>query len=111
MNYANMNIKSFINKIITFNNVKQILDTCSDCSNKGFIFERLFDICIKFGFSIFSNDDYEHKTGNVNNGKMKSLNFDKYLKENVISSSSSGCSDITLKHKITKTYIFISSKY
>ena len=50
MNFTNMNIKNFIEYIITFNNVDDILDNCNTQSEKGFIFERLFDIIIKFGF-------------------------------------------------------------
>ena len=111
MSYTDTSIKNFIDQIITFSDTKQILKTCQNISERGFIFERLFDICIKFGFSIFNNNEYEHLVGNANNGKLKSLNFDNYLKEKVISGSSGGCSDITLKHKITKKYIFISSKY
>ena len=111
MNYTNINIRNFIDQIISFDNVKQILKSCQNVSEKGFIFERLFDICIKFGFSIFNNYEYQHLTGNSNDGILKSLNFDNYLKEKVISGKSSGCSDITLKNKETSKYIFISSKY
>ena len=111
MNYTDTSIKNFIDNIITFSNVKQILKSCQNVSERGSIFERLFDICIKFGFSIFNNNEYEHLVGNANNGKLKSLNFDNYLKEKVISGKSSGCSDITLKNKETNKYIFISSKY
>ena len=116
MNYTNTTIKEFINKIITFNNIDDILKTCNSefaIQEKGFIFERLFDIFIKFGFcELFNNTDYYHIIGNSNNGKPKILtNFDKYLSKKVISSNSSGCSDITLQNKKDKTYIFISSKY
>jgi len=50
MNLTNMNIKDFIDYIITFDNIDDILDNCKTQSEKGFIFERLFDIVIKFGF-------------------------------------------------------------
>ena len=50
MNITNMNIKDFIDYIITFDNVDDILENCKTQSEKGFIFERLFDIVIKFGF-------------------------------------------------------------
>ena len=49
-NYTNMKIKDFIDYIITFDNVDDILENCKTHSEKGFIFERLFDIVIKFGF-------------------------------------------------------------
>jgi hypothetical protein len=74
MNFTNTNIKDFIDYIITFDNVDDILDNCNTQSEKGFIFERLFDIIIKFGFcSLFPNSLYNHLIGNSNNGKLKIL--------------------------------------
>jgi hypothetical protein len=98
MDFTNMNIKSFIEYIITFNNIDDILETCKTQSEKGFIFERLFDIVIKFGFcNIFTN--HHHLIGNSNNGKLKILkNLNKYLNNKVISGKTSGCSDITLQN-------------
>jgi hypothetical protein len=111
MNFSNINIGKFIETIIKYNSVNEILNKCKSQSEKGFIFERLFDIVIKFGF-IFSNKEYNHLIGNVNTGKLKIMkNFDDYLTRKVISGNSSGCSDITLLNKETETYIFISSKY
>uniref|UniRef100_A0A6C0H8F7 Helicase ATP-binding domain-containing protein n=1 Tax=viral metagenome TaxID=1070528 RepID=A0A6C0H8F7_9ZZZZ len=113
MNYANINILKFIEYIITFDNIDDILDTYKIQSEKGYIFEKLFDIIIKFGFcDIFTNSNYYHMIGNSNNAKLKKLeNIKQYLNEKVISSNSSGCSDITLQNKNDDTYIFISSKY
>ena len=68
MNFTNMNIRDFIDHIITFNNVHDILKNCKTQSEQGFIFERLFDIIIKFGFcDIFTNSNFQHLTGNSNN--------------------------------------------
>ena len=113
MSFTSMNIKDFINYIITFDNVYDILESCETPYIKGFIFERLFDIIIKFGFcNLFSNKNYYHLIGNSNNGKLKKLkNFNKYLEMNIISGKSSGCSDITLLNKNTNEYIFITCKY
>lgn len=125
MNFTNMNIKYFIDYIITFDNVNDILDNCKTQSEKGFIFERLFDIIIKFGFcNIFTNNNFNHLIGNSNNAKLKILeNLNEYLNEKVLSGNSGGCSDITLltksvcslktgeQNKNDNTYIFISSKY
>jgi site-specific DNA-methyltransferase (adenine-specific) len=107
------NIKDFIDYIITFNNVSDILETCKSQSEKGFIFERLFDIVIKFGFcDIFTNSNFYHLIGNANNGKLKKLEtLNQYLNEKVLSGNSSGCSDISLLNKNKNEYIFISSKY
>ena len=113
MAFTNTTIKDFIEKIITYNNVDEILNQCNTQSDKGFVFERLWDIIIKFGFcELFPNSKYGHLYGNVNNGKLKKFkSFNKYLQENVYSGNSGGCSDITLKNKLTGRYIFISSKY
>ena len=113
MNFININIKDFIDYIITFNNIDDILENCKTQSEKGFIFERLFDIIIKFGFcNVFTNSNFNHLIGNSNNAKLKILkNLNQYLNKKVFSSNSSGCSDITLQNKNDNTYIFISSKY
>ena len=113
MNFTNMNIKNFIDYIITFDNIDDILDNCKTQSKKGFIFERLFDIVIKFGFcDVFTNSNFNHLSGNSNNAKLKILeNLNQYLNEKVLSGNSGGCSDITLQNKNDNTYIFISSKY
>jgi len=107
-----MNIKDFIDYIITFDNVDDILENCKTQSEKGFIFERLFDIVIKFGFcDIFTNSYFNHLIGNSNNAKLKILeNLNQYLNEKVLSGNSGGCSDITLQNKNDDSYIFISSK-
>ena len=90
-----MNINDFI-YIITFDN---ILENCKTQSEKGFIFERLFDI--------FNNSNFNHLSGNSNNAKLKIL---ENLNQKVFSGNSGGCSDITLQNKNDNTYIFISSK-
>ena len=108
-----MIIKDFINKIITFNSIDEILTTYTTPSDKGIIFEKIFDIIIKFGFcDKFSNSHFNHLIGNVNSSKLKILtNYDKYLNYNIYSGNSSGVSDITLQNKFDSTFIFISSKY
>ena len=69
MNFTNMTIKDFIDYIINFDNVYDILNTCKSQSEKGIIFERLFDVVIKFGFcNLFINSEYNHILGNVNIG-------------------------------------------
>lgn len=108
-----MNIEKFIEKIITSKDVKSIIDEYDSQSDKGFIFERLWDICIKFGFcDEFPNSKVSHMIGNVNDGKLKTLkSFNTYLKEKVISGNSGGCSDITMLDHRSDEYIFMSSKY
>jgi hypothetical protein len=109
----NMNVEEFITHIITFESVDSILDTCKKQSKKGFIYERLWDVCIKFGFcNNFQKSDFTHMIGNMNNGNLKPLTtFTHYLTENVVSGNSSGCSDISLFNNADYTFTFISSKY
>uniref|UniRef100_A0A6C0E7W7 Helicase ATP-binding domain-containing protein n=1 Tax=viral metagenome TaxID=1070528 RepID=A0A6C0E7W7_9ZZZZ len=109
----NMNVENFIKYIITLDSVDSILDICKNQTEKGVIYERLWDVCIKFGFcNIFEKSDFTHMIGNMNNGNLKPLTtFTNYLKSKVTSGNSSGCSDISLFNNIDNTFIFISSKY
>lgn len=99
--------------ITTFESVDSILDTCKNQSEKGFIYERLWDVCIKFGScNHFQKSDFTHMIGNMNNGNLKPLTtFTHYLTEKVVSGNSSGCSDISLFNNTDDTFTFISSKY
>ena len=82
----NMNVEEFIRHITTFESVDSILDTCKIQSGKGFIYERLWDVCIKLGFcNHFEKSDFTHMIGNMNNGIMKPLRtFTHYLTEKVV---------------------------
>ena len=74
INFTKMIIKDFIEYIITFDNIDDILENCKSQSEKGYVFERLFDIIIKFGFcNVFTNSNFNHLYGNSNNGKLKIL--------------------------------------
>ena len=112
MNFSNLNLRNFIDYIVNFDDVNSIINKCNTQSEKGFIFERLYDIIIKFGFCEIFNKDYCHLLGNSNNGKLKKLiDINEYLEEKVLSGNSGGCSDITLLNNETNEYIFVSSKY
>ena len=83
-------------------------------SKRGNLFEKVWDIIIKFGFyPILSNDEYDHYEGNINTCKLKKVdNLETYLqKVSVFSKGKGGSSDITLQHKITGKWVFISSKF
>ena len=114
MDLSRKSLINFIKEIKDFNNVYEILDLGKNQSEKGFIFERLFDIIIKFGFcEKFLHKDFYHLIGNANLGNLNKLIDLKYYLENeiVISGNSGGCSDITLQKKDDDTFIFISCKY
>lgn len=71
-------------------------------SKQGFIYELLWDICIKFNITDFTNKHTEHGIGNFNN----LTNFEKiekhineYLNQGYISGNSGGYSDITFRTK------------
>ena len=109
----NMNVEEFMKHITTFESVDSILDTCKNQSEKGFIYERLWDVCIKFGScNHFQKSDFTHMIGNMNTGNLKPLTtFAHYLTEKVVSGNLSGCSDISLFNNADNTFTFISSKY
>ena len=65
MDLKKIEIKQFINYIITFNDVNSIINEYKTQSEKAIITERILDIIIKFGFcDKFDNYDYIHLTGN-----------------------------------------------
>ena len=65
MDLKKIEIKQFINYIITFNDVNSIINEYKTQSEKSIITERILDIIIKFGFcDKFDNYDYIHLTGN-----------------------------------------------
>jgi hypothetical protein len=109
----NMNVEEFIAHITTFESVDSILVTYKNQSEKGFIYERLWDVCIKFGYcNHFQKSDFTHMIGNMNTGNIKPLTtFTHYLTETVVSGNSSGCSDIALFNNSDDSFTFITSKY
>ena len=83
-------------------------------SKKGNIFEKVWDIIIKFGFcSILPNDIYDHYEGNINTCELQNVhNLEIYLRHlSIYSRGKGGSSDITLQNKNTGKWAFISSKF
>ena len=115
MEIGALTVRDFIKYIVKFKNVEEILNKCSTSRTRSLIFERLYDIIIKFGFCEkfnFNNEKYYHLTGNVDKCELKILrNFDEYLEERVIKENTSEYSIITLQDKNTDKYVFISVKY
>lgn len=71
-------------------------------SRQGFIYELLWDICIKFNITNFTNKYTEHGIGNFNifSNFVKIDDYiNEYLKQGYISGNSGGYSDITFKTK------------
>ena len=83
-------------------------------SKRGNVFEKVWDIIIKFGFySILPNDIYDHYEGNINTCKLKKVvDLENYLRcISVFSKGKGGSSDITLQNKNNGKWIFMSSKF
>jgi len=85
--------KEAIEKIFKDDNTK---------SRQGFIYELLWDICIKFNITDFTNKHTEHVIYNFNilsNFEKIQKHFNEYLKQRYISGNSGGYSDITFRTK------------
>ena len=119
-------VLSFIqNEIKNKNSIDEILDQYGEIeevgeiegqpikySERGFVYERLWDICVKFGvvdnLTLALNEAHlqtSHVFGNVNNETSVSFdetiwnNFKAYLQESIQSGNSGGYSDITFINK------------
>lgn len=105
-----INKDSNINDIIKkFNSENKI----NSQSNQGNIYEKLWDIIIKTGFSEFTNNNFIHYNGNINQPSTleEISNLENYFKKTkIFSKNTGGSSDITIRKK-NGTWIFISSKY
>lgn len=83
-------------------------------SKRGNVFEKVWDIIIKFGFySILPNDIYDQYEGNINTCKLKKVaDLEIYLRDiSVFSKGKGGSSDITLQNKNNGKWVFMSSKF
>lgn len=92
----------------------KIISKYDTLSKQGFVFERLWDLIIKFGCcDLFPNNEYKHIYGNINTGKPKYVtSIRNYIIEtDIFSGNSGGCSDITLYSPEDDKYIFILCKY
>ena len=115
-------IKELILKFEKYGTAKEVIEELSEkylndikndinYSKQGFLYERIWDICIKFGLvkNIINFDNsinpLLHFRGNVNNDiiikdsckEFKSF-FDDYLEEKIISGNTGGYSDITFRN-------------
>ena len=106
-----------IQQVATFDELLQSVNgkTKSDTQSKrGNVFEKVWDIIIKFGFySILPNDIYDHYEGNINTCKLKKVaDLEIYLRDiSVFSKGKGGSSDITLQNKNNGKWVFMSSKF
>lgn len=83
-------------------------------SKHGNMFEKAYDIVIKLGLCPYLlNSEYDHYEGNINTCNLtKVTNMERYMQKTLIlSKGKGGSSDITLKHRNTNKWVFISSKF
>jgi hypothetical protein len=110
-----MSLERFVYDIfLILDSIKSILDLYENPTKKGYVFERCCQLLIiSRVLEPFSNDEYKHIIGNVNEGKIHYLsNIKNYFKtKKLISGNETGVSDITLYNETDDKYIFISSKY
>ena len=98
--------KEAIEKIKKIEEGEKDKDKENTKSRQGFIYELLWDICIKFNITDFTNKHTEHGIGNFNifsNFEKIEKHIDEYLKQGYISGNSGGYSDITFRTKQEET--------
>ena len=106
-----------IQQVSTFDELLQSVNCKTKAetqSKRGNVFEKVWDIIIKFGFySILPNDIYDHYEGNINTCKLKKVaDLEIYLRDiSVFSKGKGGSSDITLQNKNNGKWVFMSSKF
>ena len=113
-------IRNFLKQIKHYQSAKELI---ADYKNKdgneaktdqGFIYEKLWDICIKLGITKLTDITTHHAIGNFNIIKATQFEtikdyFDNYIEEGIISGNSGGYSDITFVHN--KILHLVSVKY
>jgi len=111
--FAGKYVHDFINEIVLCNSVQEILNKCTNPPEMGYIYERLWDIIIKFGYcDKFPKSQFIDQVGNANIASLCNLKtYGDFLKKKISSGSSGGYSDITLFDNLNNKTIFISSKY
>jgi hypothetical protein len=123
-------IRDFVKDIKKYNTARDLIEGYKDDKDatnvikdlhlentksiQGFIYERLWDICIKLGITDLTDINTKHGVGNINNKKDATFEnikdyFDTYMTDGVISGNSGGYSDITFENK--KTLHLVSVKY
>ncbi len=114
MNFNGKSLKDLMDIVVGVESIDEILNLAGDNKERGFLYESIVNMIIKFGFfEKFGKDEYDNLDGNFNTGELIRIeDFEKYLEESKVKSGKSGgSSDITLKHKKTGKYICISCKY
>jgi hypothetical protein len=119
-------IIEFIKELKTYKKAIEVIEgynidddkVINELSKQGFIYEKIWDICIKLGITDLTNKKTTHGIGNVNNKNdavFKTIDkfFVKYIDEGIISGNSGGYSDITFENEKEdkKILYLVSVKY
>jgi hypothetical protein len=106
-----------IKQVSSFDELFSIINGKTDAetqSKLGNLFEKLWCLVIAFGFIPYlPKDEYDHYDGNINTCNLTKIdNLETFLQKlRVYSKGKGGSSDITLQHKHSAKWIFISSKF
>lgn len=103
---------SLIQKTKSANLLLRMYD--GDDSKQGNIYEKLWDLVIKFGYcQQYPNNLFSHYNGNLNQHRMSKVkNLKNYLENlKIFSRNEGGSSDITLKNAKENNWVFFSSKF
>lgn len=114
-----MQVKQFLHNLKKHENASSVLTDFESRSKQGFVYERLWDLCIKFGLvkELTLNDKVLHYFDNTNYETSAAFKIteklDEYLVENVLSGNSSGYSDISFRTNDNNdhTEVRVSIKY
>ena len=69
-----MGLHKLIKQILKAKLLDDVLDQYTTQSKKGFVYERLWDLIIKFGFCLaFPKSHIVHLNGNSNTGNLKQV--------------------------------------
>lgn len=81
-----MALKEFIEEIKRSTTIEEIIGKYDNQRTKGYVYERLWDIMIKFGHcEKFPKSKYDNMIGNVNNGMIKEMkSMKKYVEQSTI---------------------------
>lgn len=108
-------VLDFIKELKEYGTATKVIENIDSKSKQGYIYELLWDLCIKLNIFMKTKNIHKHHTiYNFNTEKSCKFEtitkiFDNYLKKSFISSNSEGYSDITFK--VEDILYLASSKY
>jgi len=99
------------NVMCTSNSVTDIITQYNTARKKGYAYQRLWDILIRLGFcKEFNRKFYDNYEGSIEHNPTKIKNYERFFKD-THGIGPGGSSDITLRRKKDKKWVFVSCKY